>query len=98
MYPSIFKTRDKRAGSEVAQLYIHQAKANVVQPIKSLRGFQRVNMEPGETKHLTMSLPISQLSYYDVVMHKFVVAPGTFKIMIGSSAEDIRLRTDLEVN
>jgi beta-glucosidase len=88
----------QRAGSEVAQLYVHQAKSNVVQPIKSLRGFQRVMLEPGETKHVVFALPASQLSYYDVVTHKFVVAPGTFNVMIGSSADDIRLRADLDVN
>ncbi|HXC95673.1 MAG TPA: glycoside hydrolase family 3 C-terminal domain-containing protein [Edaphobacter sp.] len=88
----------QRTGSEVAQLYIHQMKSNVVQPIKSLRGFQRITLDPGETKHLTISLPISRLSYYDVATHKFIVAPGTFKVMVGSSAEDIRLRTDLVVN
>lgn len=87
-----------RAGSEVAQLYIHQVRSNVVQPIKSLRGFQRVMLEAGETKHITIALPVSQLSYYDVATHKFIVAPGTFKVMIGSSADDIRLRTDLEIN
>jgi beta-glucosidase len=55
-------------------------------------------LEPGETKHVTIALPVSQLSYYDVVTHKFVVAPGTFKVMIGSSSDDIRLKADLEIN
>jgi beta-glucosidase len=87
-----------RAGSEVAQMYVHQAKSNVVQPIKSLRGFQRVMLEAGETKHVTLALPASQLSYYDVVTHKFIVAPGLFNVMIGSSSDDIRLKADLEVN
>ena len=87
-----------RAGSEVAQMYVHQAKSNVVQPIMSLRGFQRVVLEPGETKHITIALPASQLSYYDVTTHKFIVAPGMFKVMIGSASDDIRLRADLEVN
>jgi len=87
-----------RAGSEVAQLYVHQAKSNVVQPIKSLRGFQRVVLEPGETKHITIELPVSRLSYYDVVTHKFVVTAGTFNVMVGSSSDDVRLRSDLEVN
>ena len=87
-----------RAGSEVAQLYVHQVRSNVVQPIKSLRGFQRVMLEPGETRHVTIALPASQLSYYDVGTHKFVVAPGKFNVMIGSSSDDIRLRGDLEVN
>jgi beta-glucosidase len=87
-----------RAGSEVAQMYVHQAKSNVVQPIKSLRGFQRISLEPGETKHVTIAMPASQLSYYDVATHKFVVAPGTFNVMVGSSSDDIRLRADLEIN
>lgn len=86
------------AGSEVVQLYVHQAKSNVVQPIKSLRGFQRVMLSPGETRHITLALPASQLSYYDVATHKFVVAPGTFHVMIGSSSDDIRLRANMEVN
>jgi beta-glucosidase len=87
-----------KAGSEVAQLYVHQVKSNVVQPIKSLCGFQRVPLEAGETKHITIALLVSQLSYYDVTTHKFIVTLGTFKVMIGSSADDIRLRTDLEIN
>jgi len=87
-----------RAGSEVAQMYVHQEKSNVVQPIKSLRGFQRIVLEPGVSKHVTLSLPLSELSYYDVVTRKFLVAPGMFDVMIGSSSEDIRLRTKLEVN
>lgn len=44
-----------RAGAEVAQMYVHQVKTNVIQPIKSLRGFQRVMLEPGEIKHVTMA-------------------------------------------
>jgi beta-glucosidase len=87
-----------RAGSEVAQLYVHQAKSNLVQPIKSLRGFQRIALEPGETKHVTIALPVSRLSYYDVITHRFIVAPGIFKVMVGSSSDDIRLRTDLEID
>jgi beta-glucosidase len=69
-----------------------------VQPIKSLRGFERVELEPGETKHISIDLPASQLSYYDVVTKRFIVAPGTFDVLIGSSAEDIRLHTQLQIN
>jgi beta-glucosidase len=86
-----------RAGSEVVQMYVHQAKSNVVQPIKSLRGFQRVTLNPGETRHITIALPASQLSYYDVVTRRFIVAPGMFNVMIGSSSDDIRLRAALEI-
>ena len=78
----------KRAGSEVAQLYVHQVKSDVAQPIKRLRGFQRIVLDPGETKHVTLSLPASGLSYYDVLSKKFIVAPGIFDIMVGSSSDD----------
>ncbi|NYF79013.1 glycoside hydrolase family 3 C-terminal domain-containing protein [Granulicella arctica] len=86
------------AGSEVVQMYVHQVKSDIVQPIKSLRGFQRVVLEPGETRHMTIPLDAPQLSYYDVVTRKFIVAPGMFDVMVGASSEDIRLRTLLEVN
>lgn len=88
----------QREGAEVAQMYIHQLKSNVVQPIKSLRGFERVQLAPGETKHITLPLEASQLSYYDVITHRFIVAPGAFEVMIGASSDDIRLRTKLTVN
>ena len=86
-----------RKGADVPQLYIHQVKSDVVQPMKRLRGFQRVSLEAGETKHVSFKLPVSQLSYYDVVTKKFIVAPGMFDVMIGSSSVDIRLRTQLQV-
>ncbi len=87
----------KRKGSEVAQLYVHQVNSDVVQPIKSLRGFERVNLEAGETRHIELTLPVSRLSYYDIVTRKFIVAPGMFDLMIGSSSDDIRLRGQLQV-
>jgi beta-glucosidase len=87
-----------RAGSEVVQMYVHQQKSNVAQPIKSLRGFQRVELQPGETKHIDLALPAAHLSYYDVTSRRFIVAPGMFDVMIGSSSVDIRLRTRLEID
>jgi beta-glucosidase len=87
-----------RAGSEVVQMYVHQQKSNVAQPIKSLRGFQRVELQPGETKHIDLALPAAHLSYYDVASRRFIVAPGMFDVMIGSSSVDIRLRTRLEID
>jgi beta-glucosidase len=78
-------------------MYVHQVKSNVIQSIESLRGFQRVALEPGETKRVTIALPATQLSYFDVSSYKFIVAPGMFNIMIGSSSDDIRLRTASEI-
>jgi beta-glucosidase len=86
-----------RAGSDVAQLYSHQLKSVAVQPIQSLRDFDRVTLQPGETKHVVFTLPASQLAWYNVKEKRFAVEPGAFELMIGSSSEDIRLRAQLEV-
>ncbi len=87
-----------RAGSDVAQMYTHQLRSDVVQPLQSLRAFNRVTLEPGETKHLKFLLPASQLAFYDVHTKAFIVDPGAFDVRIGSSSADIRLRSRLEVN
>jgi beta-glucosidase len=86
-----------RAGSDVAQLYTHQEHSGVVQPIKSLRAFERVFLQAGESKHIVFKVPASQLAFYDVRTHGFVVEPGAFRVMVGSSSEDIRLRGLLNV-
>jgi beta-glucosidase len=91
------KNTGDRAGSEVVQLYTHQQKSSEYQPIKSLRAFKRVNLQPGETQHIDLRLPIHQLAYYSVARHDFTVEPGTFDILVGSSSDDIRLRGTLAV-
>lgn len=91
------KNAGDRAGADVAQLYMHQQNSVVVQPIKSLRAFARVTLQPGETTHVQFTLPASQLAYWDVHAGKFAVEPGLFDVMVGSSSEDIRLRDRLVV-
>ena len=85
------------AGSDVAQLYTHQRHSSVVQPIKSLRAFQRVMLEPGETKQMKFLLPVAKLAFYDVRSKSFQVEPGSFDLQVGSASDDIRLRASLEV-
>jgi beta-glucosidase len=91
------KNTGSRAGAEVAQLYTHQIHSVVGQPIKSLRGFERVTLQPGESKHVQFTLPASQLAFYDVKTKSFIVEPGTFNVMVGSSSEDIRARAQLVI-
>jgi beta-glucosidase len=86
-----------RAGAEVAQLYTHQRTSSVTQPIRSLRAFQRVTLQPGEMQTLRFRLPARQLAIYDVKEHNFKVEPGAFDILVGSSSEDIRLRGTLAI-
>lgn len=78
-------------GEEVVQLYINDEVASVTRPVKELKGFKRINLKPNETKKITFELPIEVLAFYDENM-KFVVERGDFKVLIGSSSEDIRLK------
>jgi beta-glucosidase-like glycosyl hydrolase len=86
----------KRAGVETVQLYLHERYAPVATPVKQLRGFERVALEPGQKKTVTFTLGPEDLQLLDRDMH-WVVVPGTFDIMIGKSSADIVLKGTLEV-
>lgn len=86
----------KIAGDEVVQLYIRDLLASVVRPVMELKGFQRISLKSGEEKEIRFKLGKEELSMLDRQMKK-LVEPGEFRIMIGSSARDIRLKTNLEV-
>jgi beta-glucosidase len=85
-----------RAGTEVVQLYIRDLVSSVTTYEKSLRGFARVTLAPQEKKTVTFTLKPSDLALWDRNM-KFVVEPGTFRVMIGFSSEDIRVKADFEI-
>ncbi|MCL6454260.1 MAG: glycoside hydrolase family 3 C-terminal domain-containing protein [Alicyclobacillus sp.] len=85
------------AGDEVVQLYVHDPVASVTRPVKELKGFRRVSLAVGETRTVTFVLPISSLGFHDVGLN-YVVEPGSFEVMVGSSSEDIRLTGSFEVN
>ncbi len=76
-----------RAGDEVAQLYIHQRVASVTRPVKQLRGFKRVTLQPGEKVTVDFALTPEDLSLIDVNMNR-VVEPGTFDLMVGASSAE----------
>ncbi len=90
------KNTGKVAGDEVVQLYIRDELASVSRPIKELKGFQRITLNSGEEKTLTFVLGPDELSMLNLEMER-VVEPGDFRIMIGASSKDIRLRGILEV-
>src|SRR5215813_8230725 len=75
-------------GDEVAQLYIHQVVSSVTRPVKELRGFRRISLNPGETKTVEFKLGPKELSYLNRDM-KRVVEPGTFEVMAGSNSEEL---------
>lgn len=77
-----------RAGDEVVQLYIRDEISSVTRPIKELKGFQRVNIKPGETRTVSFSIGPDELQFYNREM-KRVVEPGKFKIMVGPNSVDL---------
>ncbi|MBQ6659601.1 MAG: glycoside hydrolase family 3 C-terminal domain-containing protein [Prevotella sp.] len=85
-----------RAGDEVAQLYLRDDVSSVTTYVKVLRGFERIHLAPGETKEVTFHLTPQDLGLWNRDNH-FVVEPGTFTVMVGSSSEDIRLKGSFEV-
>jgi beta-glucosidase len=85
-----------RAGDEVAQLYIRDLLASTVRPVMQLEGFARVRLEPGERREVTFHLAPEHLRMLNIGDH-WVVEPGMFRIMIGASSKDIRLRGQLRV-
>lgn len=87
----------KRAGDEVAQLYVHGPGVGEWQPEEQLEGFARIRLNPGETKTVTFSLPIEQLAAWDMAAHRFAVKAGAYDIMVSSASDDIRQKTELEV-
>jgi len=78
-------------------LYINDEIASVTRPVKELKGFKRITLAPDEKKTIIFTLSTEQLAFYDRDM-KLIVEPGTFKVMIGSSSEDIRLEGHFEVS
>ncbi|MGS1078873.1 glycoside hydrolase family 3 N-terminal domain-containing protein [Pseudoxanthomonas beigongshangi] len=77
----------KRAGAEVVQLYVRDDVASVTRPVKQLRGFERVQLEPGQSKTVTFKLGFEDLAMYDVAM-KRVVEPGSFTVFAGGNSVD----------
>jgi len=86
------KNTGSREGAEVPQLYVSDAHASVPRPPKELKGFVKVNLRPGETKRVILTLDRRAFSFFDVKKHAWNAEPGDFGILIGSSSTDIRLR------
>lgn len=86
-----------RKGAEVVQLYITDKKCTVDRPAKELKGFDKVTLEPGETKTVTFTVAKDALSFFDADAHKWVAEPGVFTAHIAAAADDIRTSVDFEL-
>jgi beta-glucosidase len=85
------------AGDAVPQIYVRYPNSRVARPALQLAGFNRVHLEPGETRTVHVPLKATQLAYWDQGRKALVVEPGTVQLMAGSSSADIGLRQDIEV-
>lgn len=91
------KNTGDRIGSEVAEVYVGDPSAKVPRPEEELKGFSRVTLQPGETRHLSMTLNRRSLAYWDVEFHGWKVDPGTFVVYAGDSSEHLPLKEDFTV-
>jgi beta-glucosidase len=83
-------------GDEVVQLYINDIISSTSKPVKELKGYEKISLDPGEKKTVKLKLSPEELSLFDRDMN-FVVEPGTFEVMVGSSSKDIKLKGEFEV-
>lgn len=84
-------------GGEVVQVYVNDVSCSVPRPIKELKSFKKVFLQPGEEKTISFSLGADSLAYYDINRHDWVVEPGEFKILIGTSSRDINFEIPIEI-
>jgi beta-glucosidase len=87
-----------RAGADVAEVFVGDRHAPVPRPVKELKGFAKVSLNPGETKSVTVNLDRRAFSYYDVGKHAWTVAPGDFEVYVARSAAEIELTGKVTVH
>ena len=84
------KNTGNRAGAEVVQLYISDLKSSLLRPEKELKGFEKVYLEPGETKTVSITIDKGALSFFDDKKHQWIAEPGDFEALVGNSSSDIK--------
>lgn len=86
-----------REGAEVAQLYVSDPVCSVMRPVKELKGFKKVFFKPGESRRITLDIPVSSLAFYSEAQSQFVVEPGEFILQLGASTSDIKQKISIDV-
>jgi len=85
------------AGAEVVQLYISDREASVDRPVKELKGFEKVFLQPGESRKVRFTITRDDLSFFDADRHGWVAEPGAFQALVGTSSEDIAACLDFRL-
>lgn len=82
---------------EVAQVYVHRNNSSVEWPVKELKAFQRVTLKAGESRKVTLSIPMDELRYWDEAASAWALEKGELQILVGSASDDIRLTTNVTI-
>lgn len=85
------------AGKEVIQLYIGDNEASVARPVKELKGFRKISLEPGQKQTVTFEITPDMLKFFDADRHEWVLEKGKFTAFIGAASDDIRTQVEFEV-
>jgi len=85
-------------GAEVAQLYVSDPSAKAARPERELKGFEKIHLAPGQTKHVTLTLDARAFSYWDQAKRGWTIDPGKFVLRVGDSSENTPLTADLPMN
>lgn len=86
-----------RPGAEVTQIYVKDVECSVERPDKELKGFQKIFLQPGESKDVILTLPVDAFRFFDEKKKEWVLEKGKFQIMAGSSSRDIRLTKEIDL-
>ena len=84
------------AGAEVVQVYVSAVKSDVARPVKELKGFGKIFLEPGKSGEVTVTLDKASISYFDAGSHDWVAEKGNYRILVGASSQDIRKELDIK--
>ena len=85
------------AGAETVQLYISDKVASVDRPVKELKAFQKVFLQPGESRDVTLTIGRDALSFYDEATHAWVAEPGTFEALVGTASDQLTAKCSFEL-
>jgi beta-glucosidase len=91
------KNTSNRAGAEVVELYVHPTASKEERPNKELKNFAKIELQPGESKSVEMTLPKEAFEYYSAKKKQWVLEKGTYGILVGASSQDIRLNKDIKL-
>ena len=86
------KNTGKREGAEVVELYVNQPVPTVDRPVRELKGFKRVDLQPGQAETVSFTVTARDLAYFDVSGMQWKADPGAYEVEIGASSRDIRLK------